>query len=650
MAFEGVSSKPEVDQYALGLIGKLRTGVAAAFGTVARISSLLVALRRMTVPQWSAGFTPGAYGESAASEPPPKARHACRLHMHSPAYGVASTGVQHDVPRAAGRVHRGAGGMSWSGVCGGHGVRDGACEVPAGVSGVASGCSQQDTASMAEQRHAWRGAECVVCAAAGVKKKNKAAWRTGARSKTLRAACIVCRVHGSGCKWRAGAGSRKLRPWGAACEVWAAWQHKAAPVAGQGVRGGVPRHWRLRRAWRGAACVACAALHGGGCERCGGCSRQNAVCVAGQGVHGGAAWVRARRAGACTEGMRRGVPCGQGRACGLLCAARREVQGVRQACTVMQRDGLECARREVRHRRTGAPQGVRGGRRERVAAGECEECVKIRYNPEQCERRARAHARRGMHVQHARRQAAGVYGGCVCSTQRRQSVQQGTYDVRLGEWWAAAQRMPRRARRAPRPGPASVAYVRRRRGRRGARVWLVARHAVGSSIRYARTAAGSSAAPAPPFIRHLPVHACTAAGHAYDVRRVRRGTRTMVGAATASSAAHAPTYGDEHARMYGVCMVAHAYDERRGACDARGGWASMRAGQAQVYGVQRGEQRLPAQRTSGHAAGDTPRSACDVAGPAYVCSGGAHAYGAAGQVEASSAAQMYGVRRGCGGS
>src|ERR1700761_6792070 len=51
--------------------------------------------------------------------------------------------------------------------------------------------------------------------------------------------------------------------------------------------------------------------------------------------------------------------------------------------------------------------------------------------------------------------AAGVYGGCVCSTQRIRWVRvQYTaaagraaghaYDVRLGERWAAAQRMARR--------------------------------------------------------------------------------------------------------------------------------------------------------------------------------------------------------------
>ncbi|KAJ7199192.1 hypothetical protein GGX14DRAFT_401497 [Mycena pura] len=268
-----------------------------------------------------------------------------------------------------------------------------------------------------------------------------------------------------------------------------------------------------------------------------------------------------------------------------------------------------------------------------------------------------------MHVQHAQQQAAGVYGGCVCSTQWRQGVQQGThaYHGRLGEWWAAAQRMPRRARR---PGPGLQAPPMYGGG--GVHVYDVQQGkryaAAGSSAARARRAYGTcqcmraqrqgtrmmcggrqqrSASRA--MSAHW--HACTAAGHAYDGRRVWRRL----------AAQRTP-------RRTGMCCArvpAWLYGKRQGACDARG----VRGGQAHVYGVQRGERKLPAQRTwvgrrtgVGRVAGNklgmrqvvgrqiavhgyewcnaraavhrgTPRNACNVAGPAYVRSGGAHAYG-----------------------
>ena len=87
----------------------------------------------------------------------------------------------------------------------------------------------------------------------------------------------------------------------------------------------------------------------------------------------------------------------------------------------------------------------------------------------------------------------------------------------LGEWWAAAQRMPGCARRTPRPGPASVAYVRRRRG---ARVRPAAGKAVVGNRRASRV-------PCAVHVSHM-CDMCSGRALAFGVRRgVRRVARRM---------------------------------------------------------------------------------------------------------------------------
>ncbi|KAJ7220632.1 hypothetical protein GGX14DRAFT_389044 [Mycena pura] len=805
MAFEGVSSKPKVDQYALGLIGKLRTGVAAAFGTVARISSLLVALRRTTVPQWSAGLrqaptvnrtlwthrrrdsapsgrdsapsgrdtapsgcTPSAgrllgiillksnFGTSAhaarkiiiklaASEPPPKARHACSLHVHGPAYGVASTDVQRDVPRAAGRVHRGAGGMLWSGVCGRHATGHARRARTMGLQCAAlwsEVCTAGTAYGMGGAGGCERRGERVLAAGhgvygGGVRGGVPSAWRRGVRAlaagfrhyvpRALSAACAAAGVSGGqglaagrcvrGVP-RARYGRRRRR----ALSVQAGAQrggHKAASVAGQGVRGGVPRQWRVQRVWRGAARVACVAVRGGECEQCGGRSRQAlrawrgracmaeprawcAVCeVAGTRSRtracrtlrawrgsGGAWWchvcgVRRARwalaAKACVAGCR----VGQSRAGGLLCAARREVQGAVRGgmrsgrhVRVMQRGGLECARREMRCGvqrggrwlevwgaqkqadggegvcamrggvlcawQNGVPScavGVRGGnawqqtnarsawrgedrQNKRPALNGrlahpnlanilVSKLQKFRYNPDSAndEREREAmRARRGMHVH------ASMHGGGRIRWVRVQ------YTAAAGR--AAGHAYDDQGLQTSHMyGGGGVHVYDAQQGKRcgGALAFGVWR-----GVRWV----AQVAAQREPRRAYVPCK-CMPAGHAYDGRRVRRRL----------AAQRTP-------RRTGV---AHAYSERRGACDARGvrggraqaysvcgahiwggdkpdgphaltcaprcacdvqGRACMRGGQAQVYGVQRGERRLSAQHTW----------------PADVRSGGAYAY------------------------
>ncbi|KAJ7197016.1 hypothetical protein GGX14DRAFT_671583 [Mycena pura] len=371
MAFEGVPSKTKVDQYPLNPIGKpvrawhrpsgplrvfpaclwcraravgqyysctvrkqsclcketlrilcpdgrkLRTGVAAAFGMAAYISTLLVALLRTTVP--------------AASEPPPKARHTCSLHVHGPAYGVASTGVQRDVPHVVGHVHRGDGGTS-CGVCGGHGVRDGACEGTAYVMGC-----ELPVRALAAGHYVPR-ALSAACAAAGVSGGQALATGRCVRG-VLRARYRrhgrVRGVRGHARRWvraawQVGACSMKLHPWqGRACVV----QYHVNGICGV--------YGRVWLAWAGVAGAhvrtlrACAV-----CEAAGGCVHY--VCVAGV---SGVAGARSRmlhvwqdRVGvcgcaACEAGGRshRGHASQgavwAGQACSLLCTAQREVHG-----------------------------------------------------------------------------------------------------------------------------------------------------------------------------------------------------------------------------------------------------------------------------------------------------------------------------------
>ncbi|KAJ7211740.1 hypothetical protein GGX14DRAFT_623415 [Mycena pura] len=366
-----------------------------------------------------------------------------------------------------------------------------------------------------------------------------------------------------------------------------------------------------------------------------------------------------RVCGVCGERVQRRVhvaaSVGQG-ACGLLCAARCEVQGARQAM-VMQRGGL-CARREagcsvggvgrgddvhskqagggdvwlvrdegrsvvhggtgrrvrVRARARGGETWAHGGmagrvRRERVGrpAGECEETgrhavdgrnkrpalngrlahpnlatfcdrsakpstspkslkmppptvwtwietiyvfilkklQKFHYNPDSANDECEAIcARRGMHVQHARRQAAGVYGGCACITQRRQGVQQGMHTT----WGWASGGQQHSACRAVHGVHRDLGLCMRHTSATSAaagRSRLACGEACGgyqrTSVRYARTAAGSSAARA----------------HAYDVRRAAPAWLHM---RTASDRARATRGGCVAAGRRRTAYAVHTYE------------------------------------------------------------------------------------------
>ncbi|KAJ7221628.1 hypothetical protein GGX14DRAFT_559112 [Mycena pura] len=119
---------------------------------------------------------------------------------------------------------------------------------------------------------------------------------------------------------------------------------------------------------------------------------------------------------------------------------------------------------------------------------------------------------------------------CVQYTAAARHAAGHAYDMRLGEWWAAVQRM---SRRAPRPGPASGGGVHvydvydMQQGKMGNRHAPPGRVGVRWVAAYG-TPIRRRVAVLPEPRRAYGTCQCAAAGHTYDAQR--RGTRTMCSA------------------------------------------------------------------------------------------------------------------------